>query len=269
MIWLIRRFAPATRVIVVLLAVMAFGGCKKQSTVSRPVSPQLHGDAEINKWLAEALAAHQIPAHVAGDWVVCDDRRVSFNGELSDDRAAQNGHIVQAEMRVRIGDSPTITQSVVGMGKDRAAAIENSKASFLLGTFHCWIGAFVDANDEHVVRQEWTINGRKQMVTLGDVVTKSAGGEPPEEDGWRQELRRRIEASDMLPGVHWVDVYHGQIKNHGVEMQIERDGVRWMEMEQMLRDAKWPFNGTFTSVRLFLVIQDEGDRTRPASRAAK
>jgi hypothetical protein len=170
-------------------------------------------------------------------------------------------------MRIKIGDRPIVTQSVVGFGKDRAGAVENSRASFLLGTLHCWIGAFIDANEEHVKREEWVINGRKQIVTLGDVVTKSVGEKPADEQGWRQELRKRIEASDMLPGVHWVDVYHGQIKDHGVEMQIERDGIRWTEMEKMLRDAKWPFNGTFTSVRLFLVIQDEKDGTRPAAQA--
>lgn len=38
-------------------------------------------------------------------------------------------------------------------------------------------------------------------------------------------------------------------------------------MEQKMRNAPWPNNGTFTSVRQFIIIQEPDDPMRPKPRA--
>ena len=70
---------------------------------------------------------------------------------------------------------------------------------------------------------------------------------------------------NLPAGAHWVDVYNGIVQGKQT-MEIQLDGERWDEMERRMRGAPWPNNGTMTSVRLFLVIQEMDDATRPKKR---
>ena len=65
-----------------------------------------------------------------------------------------------------------------------------------------------------------------------------------------------------------MDFYQGRINDKQL-MEIQLDNRRAPELEKSMAGADYPFNGTYTSVRLFLVIQDaEGDPSRPATRPA-
>jgi hypothetical protein len=113
------------------------------------------------------------------------------------------------------------------------------------------------------------IGGRKRLVTYGDVVTKAVGGigKPEDDKDWRRQLMKEIEGMNLPAGAHWVDVYNGFVQGKQT-IEIQFDGERWDEMERRMRGAKWPDNGTMTSVRLFLVIQEVDDATRPKVRPA-
>jgi hypothetical protein len=249
-------------------------GCEDRSS-SSPTAPQRtagnepqhKGDPELNKWLLDAIEAHQIAASIDGEWVAPQGSGVRVNAECVSDNSKATGTIVELNLRLALPDGRVVVQQVVGVGNNRSEAIANAEASFLLGTLHVWLAAFIDPAEEHVERLELTIGGRKRIVTLGNVLTKAAGELPKDDLKWKDQLLKTIERAELTRGAHWVDVYNGIVqKGKAQEMEIQLDHVRWTAMEEQMRSAPWPDNGQFTSVRLFLVIQDENDPTRPTTR---
>jgi hypothetical protein len=264
-----------------IVLVMLAAGCKKPASkaVGGPGSgtraggggsAELTGDAEMNNWLAEVLQGHGISARVESNWVSIEGTPVRVNGQVTSVNESRTSFAtVQLAMRLMLADGRVVGQPVVGWGKDRSEAVADAEASFLLGTFHAWLGAFIDPAEEHAGREERVLAGRKRLVTLGDVVMKSFGEAQPKDDRkWRERLMGAIDRSGLTGGAHWIDVYNGLIEGKQ-ELEIQLDGVRWTEMEERMRAAPWPNNGTFTSVRLFLVLQDPDDPTRPATRPVR
>jgi hypothetical protein len=253
-----------------LLTLTAAAGCERDNSTPTPAgasssavpSPE-PADAALNAWLLEVLKEHNLPARVVGEWVEIGDGSVRVNGSVhGDDDTSGGTTILQLAMRLRLTDGRLIVQPVVGMGKSRDEAVAQAEASFLLGTMHAWLAAFINADEEHVQPEKRTVGGKPRLVTLGDVVTKAIGGQPKDDFKWRDQLLAEIESTDLAPGAHWIDVYHGIVSGEKREMEIQLDNARWTEMEQKMQNAPWPDNGQYTSVRLFLVVQDLDDPTR-------
>jgi hypothetical protein len=255
-------------VLPILLAGVIFG-CDRNASAPAPVTSQVpapvRNDAEITDMLLRLVRGHNLPASLENGWVRIEGTPVRMGGGIQggNEGGEKKSVIVQLAMRLALDGGLQIEQPVVGFGDNRAAAIEHAEASFVLGTFHAWLAAFVNANEDHVRPQERTIGDRKRLVTQGDIVMKALGEQPKDDHRWRDQLLAAIDATDLPRGTHWIDVYHGVVKGEKHEMEIQLDGQRWNAIEEKMRDAPWPDNGTFASVRLFLVVQELGDPTRP------
>ena len=267
--------APITSLAIVLALVLA--GCNDRDSVKVPAQPSntsqvaaLPADRELNNWLLDVCKQHKMSARLDGDWVVFSNAPVKLNAALAPERPQKTDRVIlQLEFRALLPDGKLLAQPVVGWGKDRPEAIASAEASFLLGSFHAFVGAFIDPAEEHVQREQRTIGGRKRVVTFGGILTKAVGeGELTKDERWHEQLMREIDASQIPPGTHWVDVYNGRVGDHQ-ELEIQLDNERWTEMEAKMRAAPWPYNGTFTSVRQFLIIQDPSNPTRPKTQPAK
>jgi hypothetical protein len=175
--------------------------------------------------------------------------------------------VLEVHFRALATTGKLVNQQVVGWAKDRDAAIASAKASFLFGSYHAFLGAFVDPDEQHVKSERRTIGGKPRIVTFGDVLTKTLGDKPPNDDRrWKTQVLAAVDALDLPPGLHWVDVYNGMIGDKQ-EIEIQLDNQRDATLENTLRAAPWPNNGTFTSVRLLMIIQDPDDPTRPRLKA--
>ena len=259
-----------------VVAVVLTSGCKDRSANRNApapppsVQPDVAGDPKINNWLLQTAQAHNVPAELAGDWVAFTGTNVRMNGSVApaDPNAkSSDTKIVQVNFRVLLPDGRMVVQPVVGWGKDEDEAIASSEASFLLGSFHAFLGAFIDPHEQHVEQEQRTIGGRRRVVTYGGVLTKTMGGEtqPVQDRRWHDQLLRELDAAALPPGTHWVDVYNGFVKDRQ-ELEIQLDNERWTAMERKMKDAPWPRAGMFTSVRQFIVIQDLDDPMRPTIR---
>ena len=257
-----------------LFAVLALAGCSDDSAGTNsvpapaPVTPQPVVTPEVNQFLLDAALEHHLPARIEGEWLVFDGSPVRMNGGVLPEEGGEpkESVILQVDYRVRLPDGRVVVQQVVGWGKGRDEALASSQASFLLGTFHAWLGAFVDPGEEHVESENRTIGGRERIVTYGDALTKTLGDSgPPKDAKWREQLLAELEKTSLPPGLHWVDVYNGFL-DEKQELEIQLDNERWTAMEQKMRGADWPKAGQLTSVRQFLVFQDVEDPTRPKQR---
>jgi hypothetical protein len=266
---------PVTAVASLLALLLA--GCNDRDLVTVPAQPSntsqvaaLPADRGLNEWLLDVCKQHKMPARLDGDWVVFSNAPVKLNAALAPETPQKTDQVIlQLEFRALLPDGKLLAQPVVGWGKDRGEAIASAQTSFLLGSFHAFVGAFIDPAEEHVQREQRTIGGRKRVVTFGGILTKAVGeGQPPTDERWHEQLMREIDSSQIPPGTHWVDVYNGRVGDHQ-ELEIQLDNERWTQMEGKMRSAPWPYNGTFTSVRQLLIIQDPDDRTRPSSPSSR
>jgi hypothetical protein len=233
-------------------------------------------DVAVGSFLFDLVRRHGLAAHQDRGWVVFEPSGVALGASDHPTEPGDGGGkmvIVQLDFRTRLPGGQEVVQEVVGWGDDRDAAVKSAEVSFTLGTFHALLGAFVDPDEQHVVSERRTIGGRPRVVTYGDILTKTlggddAGGKAPtsrpaadENEAWHRPFLAALDASALPPGLHTVDLYNGMIGDKQ-EMEIQLDHRRWAEMEATMRNAPWPRHGGFTSVRQFVVIQDVGEGTR-------
>jgi hypothetical protein len=232
-----------------------------------PPEEQLPVHRDVNQFLLDVAREHGLPARVEGDWVAFDGSAVRMNGGVALERSgAQDRVVVQIDFRVRLPDGRLVVQPVIGWDKDRLGAIASAQASFLIGTYHAMLGAFIDPGERHVETSRQVIGGRERVLTFGDTLTKVLGGDTPPTGGrWKEQLMTELGGAPIPAGTHWVDVYNGFVDDKQ-ELEIQLDSQRWPEMEQKMRGADWPRVGHFTSVREFIIIQDVNDPTRPKAR---
>jgi hypothetical protein len=114
----------------------------------------MKADAEVNQFLLDVIQGHGISAKIEADWVVVEGSSVRANGEVIDAQTQRpDSAMVELSMRLKLAAGRIVRQPVVGWGKDRKEAIGHAQASFLLGTLHAWLGAFIDPAEEHVERR--------------------------------------------------------------------------------------------------------------------
>ena len=241
------------RIAACLFAALFLAGCSDDAAVTTPAPPPAPPPivtSEVNRFLLEAALEHKLPARLEGDWVVFDGSPVGMNGGVVPEPGGdQETVILQVDYRIRLPDGRLVVQPVVGWGQDRDKALACSQASFMLGTFHAWLGAFVDPGEQHVESEKRTIGGRERIVTYGDALTKVLGDQdPPKDARWKEQLLAELEKTSLPPGLHWVDVYNGYF-DEKQELEIQLDNERWPAMEQKMRGADWPKAGHLTSVR--------------------
>src|SRR5687768_10465769 len=191
------RIPPIVLIASLLLALMGAIGCERDEAstappAAAPAAPAMPADAEINSWLLKILVDHGLPARVVGDWVEVGDGSVRVNGLVED--VGSDGTVVQLAMRLRLADGRVVVQPVVGMGDGRAGAVAHALESFLLGTLHAWLAAFINADEEHLRPERRTIGGRERLVTQGGVVTKSFGKQPNDDYKWRDQFFAALDA---------------------------------------------------------------------------
>src|SRR5688572_18289835 len=168
--------------------VLPLGGCEKESANNAPPPPptarEIAGDPEVNRWLLDVAREHQVPAEMDGDWVAFTGTAVRMNGFFppGDTGGGPDRVILQVNFRVLLPNGKMVVQPVAGWGKTREEAVASAQASFLLGSFHAFLGAFVDPAEQHVQQEHRTLGGRPRVVTYGGVLTKTMDGDQPEDD---------------------------------------------------------------------------------------
>jgi hypothetical protein len=271
-----------------LLAIL-LAGCKKEtSSSSAPPQPSpadvapLSGAApfppepKVMDWLLGVLQQHGIAAQRTRDWITFAGTDVALSAGLQPDDPKtpkrENFVVLQVNFSARLPGGRMILQPVAGFGETRDAALAHAEASFLLGTFHVLLGAFVDPDEKHVRQEQRTIAGTPRLVTIGDIVGKQFGttqpaSKPADDTRWQEQFRHDLDTLGVPPGTHWIDIYNGFVNDKQI-LEIQLDNKRWPQMEEKMRFAAWPRTGgaTLTSVRQFLVVQDENDVTRPKPR---
>jgi hypothetical protein len=224
----------------------------------------------IHAWLVDVLNGHRLKPREDDGWILLEGSEIAFAARVLDSADSKPDLVIlQVDFGVRLANNTVIIQQCVGFGATRAAALEGSKATFMLGTLHAVLSALVTGELEHVDTEELNASdGRRIVATFGSSLTRTDGPSVSDNGDWRAVLTAVIAKADLPEGVHWIDLYHFRgADDEMIEGQIDNNRSSWLEEE--MRAARWPTNSAckFVSVRQFVIVQDVSDPSRPARRA--
>lgn len=223
----------------------------------------------LQQMAIQLLEAHDIAAHANGDWIAIQGSEVLTQWKLASEREVQAGQwSVQLDTLWVLADRRLLVESVAGIGPSRSAATVDALDNFSKSSFHVLLRALLDAPCDHAQPAEsWEISGTPRMVFPSDLVSR---GNFPQDaieavQDWCDLVVKEIQKSSLPNGTHWIRVYMAQMNDQVMQLEVLLDNEPWHEIKPRLIQIKPPKQKDFYSIRLFWVIRDSMDPTRPAS----
>jgi hypothetical protein len=201
--------------------------------------------------------AHGVECVQGKDWIVFPKQGVKANGEVFDGMVHPNGLTIQLDVRFSFATNQTIIESFAGIGQTRDEAFNDAVQNFAANSLHVLLATFLNENDKEVTVEEWSIAGKRKVVTIGKVGIR---GKPPVQGEelvkWFGCFEEKIKNSRLADGTHWVRLYYGQIDHKSLTCEVLLDNEHWSEMQTEMAAFAWPTGPDFYSVRIFLIIRD-------------
>ncbi|MFX0061603.1 MAG: DUF6348 family protein [Candidatus Hermodarchaeota archaeon] len=211
----------------------------------------------MNIFLKEIFEEHGIQTQIQNDWLIFQNKNIKINGEIVSETKYENFFSVQLDVRLQIDPNKTIIESFGGIGQDKDEAILSAQQNFAVNSFHVFLAAFFDPNDDHVTKEIWSIRGKKKRVIIGNIGIR---GEIPTENNvhvsWFEKFEKKIQMENLEQGIHWIRLYFAQMNNEQLECEVLLDNAHWEKMQKEMAAIDWPKSNNFFSVRIFIIIQE-------------
>jgi Family of unknown function (DUF6348) len=216
---------------------------------------------DINAFMEGLYRAHDVPAHVSGDWVVFTDQPYRTQGETNRETVHLNGsHSLVLQITFCLAPTVNVVECFSGAGSTWEEACKDSLENFARNTFHVFVAAFFDVIcGEQVNEEVWTINGQSRRISMSNIGVR--GQYPVGSDGkpdmvWFDEFQKRLESQPLSSGLHWVRLFYMRKGDEVYGSEILLDNEPWMELEPEISEITWPRADHVYGFRLFLILQN-------------
>jgi hypothetical protein len=205
-----------------------------------------------NVELTELFRAHGVTCEEDGEWIVFPRKEMRAQARIFDPPVTET---IQLDVDLEIWPGWLLVESFAGyagLGKDRAASIANAFEAFALASLPVLLSAFLLPRPlAGVDREEWLINGRPRILTLGTVLHRGQNADP----SWFADFEKAIKTSALSEGTHWIRLYYGQLNRKPMVHKALLDNEPWPEIQRAMERFDWWTGDDFHSARLFLVVQ--------------
>jgi hypothetical protein len=202
-----------------------------------------------NVELAELFRTHGVTCEAYGEWLVFPQKEMRAQARIFDPPVTET---IQLDVRLELWPGWFLVESFAGLGQDRAASIANAFEAFALASLPVLLSAFLLPHPlVEVNREEWLINGRPRILTLGKLLQRGADADPL----WFAEFEEIIKASALTEGTHWIRLYYAQHNRKPMSYEALLDNEPWPEIQRAMERFDWWTGDGFHSTRLFLVVQ--------------
>ncbi|MFX1255325.1 MAG: DUF6348 family protein [Promethearchaeota archaeon] len=211
----------------------------------------------MNIFLKKIFEEHGIQTQIQDDWLIFQNKQIKINGEIVSETKYKNFFSVQLDVRLQLDTNTTIIESFGGIGQDKDEAILSAQENFAVNSFHVFLAAFFDPNDDQVTKEIWSIGGKKKQVIIGNMGIR---GQIPTENNvhvsWFEKFEKKIKAENLEQEINWIRLYFAQMNNEQMECEVLLDNEPWEKMQREMAVIEWPKSKNFFSVRIFIIIQD-------------
>ena len=162
--------------------------------------------------------------------------------------------IVQLEFRIVLPGGREIQEFVAANGNTQDDAINRCFENFTLSTFHTVYACFMNPEDDHVLREEIEINGRKMKYTTSGIMA-FMGSDSIEFTGVSDQIREMVKSANVEHRVSWLKFVYGQARGEAVSPSALMNNEPFPVLTEQLPKLDWPTTESFYMAKQFVVLE--------------
>ncbi|WP_303821576.1 DUF6348 family protein [Apibacter mensalis] len=203
--------------------------------------------------LANMLLAHDLPSIEYKDWLLVDEQLPAMRAETFDFKEYENGAGIRLDITLLLASKKTISESYLGIGKNKISAIQNAFQNFVTNSFHVLLSAFWQiTNDDQIGIEEWEIKGKKWKVYIGNFGCKGDFNIP---ENLFKIIEEQIQEENLEEDLYWLRIYYANVNSQEIMIETLKNNEVWPEMENKLKTVAWDSSDKFYSLRNFIILK--------------
>lgn len=203
--------------------------------------------------LANMLLAHDLPSIEYKDWLLVDEQLPAMRAETFDFKEYENGAGIRLDITLLLANKKTISESYLGIGKNKISAIQNAFQNFVANSFHVFLSAFWQiTNDDQIGIEEWEIKGKKWKVYIGNFGCKGDFNIP---ENLFKIIEEQIQEENLEEDLYWLRIYYANVNSREIMIETLKNNEVWPEMENKLKTVAWDNSDKFYSLRNFIILK--------------
>lgn len=203
--------------------------------------------------LANMLLAHDLPSIEYKDWLLVDEQLPAMRAETFDFKEYENGASIRLDITLLLASKKTISESYLGIGKNKINAIQNAFQNFVTNSFHVFLSAFWQiTNDDQIGIEEWEIKGNKWKVYIGNFGCKGDFNIP---ENLFKIIEEQIQEENLEEDLYWLRIYYANVNSREIMIETLKNNEVWPEMENKLKTVAWDSSDKFYSLRNFIILK--------------
>lgn len=203
--------------------------------------------------LANMLLAHDLPSIEYKDWLLVDEQLPAMRAETFDFKEYENGAGIRLDITLLLASKKTISESYLGIGKNKISAIQNAFQNFVTNSFHVLLSAFWQiTNDDQIGIEEWEIKGNKWKVYIGNFGCKGDFNIP---ENLFKIIEEQIQEENLEEDLYWLRIYYANVNSREIMIETLKNNEVWPEMENKLKTVAWDSSDKFYSLRNFIILK--------------
>ncbi|MXP05829.1 MULTISPECIES: DUF6348 family protein [unclassified Apibacter] len=203
--------------------------------------------------LANMLLAHDLPSIEYKDWLLVDEQLPAMRAETFDFKEYENGAGIRLDITLLLANKKTISESYLGIGKNKISAIQNAFQNFVANSFHVFLSAFWQiTNDDQIGIEEWEIKGNKWKVYIGNFGCKGDFNIP---ENLFKIIEEQIQEENLEEDLYWLRIYYANVNSREIMIETLKNNEVWPEMENKLKTVAWDNSDKFYSLRNFIILK--------------
>lgn len=203
--------------------------------------------------LANMLLAHDLPSIEYKDWLLVDEQLPAMRAETFDFKEYENGASIRLDITLLLASKKTISESYLGIGKNKISAIQNAFQNFVANSFHVFLSAFWQiTNDDQIGIEEWEIKGNKWKVYIGNFGCKGDFNIP---ENLFKIIEEQIQEENLEEDLYWLRIYYANVNSQEIMIETLKNNEVWPEMENKLKTVAWDNSDKFYSLRNFIILK--------------
>ena len=203
--------------------------------------------------LANMLLAHDLPSIEYKDWLLVDEQLPAMRAETFDFKEYENGAGIRLDITLLLANKKTISESYLGIGKNKISAIQNAFQNFVANSFHVFLSAFWQiTNDDQIGIEEWEIKGKKWKVYIGNFGCKGDFNIP---ENLFKIIEEQIQEENLEEDLYWLRIYYANVNSREIMIETLKNNEVWTEMENKLKTVAWESSDKFYSLRNFIILK--------------
>lgn len=203
--------------------------------------------------LANMLLAHDLPSIEYKDWLLVDEQLPAMRAETFDFKEYENGASIRLDITLLLASKKTISESYLGIGKNKISAIQNAFQNFVANSFHVFLSAFWQiTNDDQIGIENWEIKGIQWKVYIGNFGCKGDFNIP---ENLFKIIEEQIQEENLEEDLYWLRIYYANVNSREIMIETLKNNEVWPEMENKLKTVAWDSSDKFYSLRNFIILK--------------